>query len=96
MPFGTIKAVLYRRSKVFMPGMIGQTVTDMQMMRTRASVRQTVEIRKQTSFAESHDTNIVLIHMQVVGEANYFNYTHAVPTGNATIPNTYAGGGIMA
>ena len=103
MPFGstpnaTKGGALTAAQQGFMPGMIGQTMTDMQMIENRAAKDDA-----------GMDTRPPLPNPMIrtfnpnpyaggFGEANYFNYTRMPRPDGSTpqYPYTYADGGIMA
>ena len=100
MPFGTgTKGGAFTAGQqAFMPGMIGQTMTDMQMSENRAAKDD-----------EDTETRPPLPNPMIrtfnpnpyaggFGEANYFNYQRRPRPDGSTpqYPYMYAGGGIMA
>ena len=103
MPFGTGTkgGALTAAQQGFMPGMIGQTMTDMQMMQqgyeNRAADSGDTETRPPlpNPMIRTFNPNP---YAGGFGEANYFNYTRMPRPDGSTpqYPYTYAGGGIMA
>ena len=103
MPFGTgTKGGAFTAAQQgFMPGMIGQTMTDMQMMqqgyKNRAADDGDIETRPPlpNPMIRTFNPNP---YAGGFGEANYFNYTRMPRPDGSTpqYPYTYAGGGIMA
>ena len=103
MPFGTgTKGGAFTAAQQgFMPGMIGQTMTDMQMMQqgyeNRAADSGDTETRPPlpNPMIRTFNPNP---YAGGFGEANYFNYTRMPRPDGSTpqYPYTYAGGGIMA
>ena len=103
MPFGTgTKGGAFTAAQQgFMPGMIGQTMTDMQMMQqgyeNRAADSGDTETRPPMPNPMIRTLN-PNPYAGGFGEANYFNYTRMPRPDGSTpqYPYTYAGGGIMA
>ena len=103
MPFGTgTKGGAFTAAQQgFMPGMIGQTMTDMQMMQqgyeNRAADSGDTETRPPlpNPMIRTFNPNP---YAGGFGEANYFNYTRMPRPDGSTpqYPYTYADGGIMA
>ena len=103
MPFGTGTkgGALTAAQQGFMPGMIGQTMTDMQMMqqgyKNRAADDGDMETRPPlpNPMIRTFNPNP---YAGGFGEANYFNYTRMPRPDGSTpqYPYTYADGGIMA
>lgn len=103
MPFGTGTkgGALTAAQQGFMPGMIGQTMTDMQMMQqgyeNRAADSGDTETRPPlpNPMIRTFNPNP---YAGGFGEANYFNYTRMPRPDGSTpqYPYTYADGGIMA
>ena len=106
MPFGTTPGstkggAFTAAQQGFMPGMIGQTMTDMQMMqqgyKNRAADDGDIETRPPlpNPMIRTFNPNP---YAGGFGEANYFNYTRMPRPDGSTpqYPYTYAGGGIMA
>ena len=103
MPFGTgTKGGAFTAAQQgFMPGMIGQTMTDMQMMqqgyKNRAADDGDMETRPPlpNPMIRTFNPNP---YAGGFGEANYFNYTRMPRPDGSTpqYPYTYADGGIMA
>ena len=106
MPFGTTPGstkggALTAAQQGFMPGMIGQTMTDMQMMQqgyeNRAADSGDTETRPPlpNPMIRTFNPNP---YAGGFGEANYFNYRRMPRPDGSTpqYPYTYADGGIMA
>ena len=106
MPFGTTPnatkgGAFTAGQQAFIPGMIGQTMTDMQMMqqgyKNRAADDEDIETRPPlpNPMIRTFNPNP---YAGGFGEANYFNYTRMPRPDGSTpqYPYTYAGGGIMA
>jgi len=106
MPFGTTPGstkggAFTAAQQGFMPGMIGQTMTDMQMMQqgyeNRAADSGDTETRPPlpNPMIRTFNPNP---YAGGFGEANYFNYRRMPRPDGSTpqYPYTYAGGGIMA
>ena len=106
MPFGTTPnatkgGAFTAGQQAFIPGMIGQTMTDMQMMqqgyKNRAADDEDIETRPPlpNPMIRTFNPNP---YAGGFGEANYFNYTRMPRPDGSTpqYPYTYADGGIMA
>ena len=106
MPFGTTPnatkgGAFTAGQQAFIPGMIGQTMTDMQMMqqgyKNRAADDEDTETRPPlpNPMIRTFNPNP---YAGGFGEANYFNYTRMPRPDGSTpqYPYTYADGGIMA
>ena len=106
MPFGTTPnatkgGAFTAGQQAFIPGMIGQTMTDMQMMqqgyKNRAADDEDIETRPPlpNPMIRTFNPNP---YAGGFGEANYFNYTLMPRPDGSTpqYPYTYADGGIMA
>jgi len=102
-PFGTGTkgGALTASQKAFMPGMIGQTMTDMQLMQEGYKNRAAEEEANKVS-APMPNPMIRTLNPNPYaggfGEANYFNYQRPPRPDGSTpqYPYTYADGGIMA
>jgi len=106
MPFGstpnaTKGGAFTAGQQAFMPGMIGQTMTDMQLMQQGYKNRAAEEEANKGS-APMPNPMIRTLNPNPYaggfGEANYFNYQRPPRPDGSTpqYPYTYAGGGIMA
>jgi len=103
MPFGTGTkgGALTAAQQGFTPGMIGQTMTDMQLMQqgyeNRAADSGDTETRPPLPNPMIRTLN-PNPYAGGFGEANYFNYRRMPRPDGSTpqYPYTYAGGGIMA
>ncbi len=106
MPFGstpnaTKGGALTASQQAFMPGMIGQTMTDMQLMQEGYKNRVAEEEASKGS-APMPNPMIRTLNPNPYaggfGEANYFNYQRPPRPDGSTpqYPYTYADGGIMA
>tara|TARA_R110001599_G_scaffold353315_3_gene591579 strand:- start:1801 stop:2868 length:1068 start_codon:yes stop_codon:yes gene_type:complete len=106
MPFGstpnaTKGGAFTAGQQAFMPGMIGQTMTDMQLMQQGYKNRVAEEEASKGS-APMPNPMIRTLNPNPYaggfGEANYFNYQRPPRPDGSTpqYPYTYAGGGIMA
>ena len=100
MPFGTgTKGGAFTAAQQgFMPGMIGQTMTDMQMIENRAAKDDaSIDTRPPMPNPMIRTLN-PNPYAGGFGEANYFNYTRMPRPDGSTpqYPYTYAGGGILA
>ena len=106
MPFGTTPnatkgGAFTAGQQAFIPGMIGQTMTDMQMMqqgyKNRAADDEDTETRPPlpNPMIRTFNPNP---YAGGFGEANYFSYRRMPRPDGSTpqYPYTYAGGGIMA
>lgn len=106
MPFGTTPnatkgGAFTAGQQAFIPGMIGQTMTDMQMMqqgyKNRAADDEDIETRPPlpNPMIRTFNPNP---YAGGFGEANYFSYRRMPRPDGSTpqYPYTYAGGGIMA
>ena len=102
-PFGTGTkgGALTASQKAFMPGMIGQTMTDMQLMQEGYKNRAAEEEANKVS-APMPNPMIRTLNPNPYaggfGEANYFNYQRPPRPDGSTpqYPYTYADGGIVA